>query len=98
MQRGFDPVKTYAPLKEKKRLNGKDVTDREALDAFLKEKVIEINTYLKELNNDEDDFVEENEVVKESIENETAFGEDTPNVGEKLREKANKVDDDSLPF
>lgn len=99
MQRGFDPVTTYNTLKEKKRLNGKDVTDREKLDAFLKEKVLEINTYLKELNNNEDDFVEENEVVKE-VETEWVFWEEEDtSVGEKLREKADKWDDNwDLPF
>ena len=83
MQRGFDPVTTYNVLKEKKRLNGKDVTDREKLDVFLKEKILEINDYLKTLNDDDSGFpIDE---------------EDGESVGDKLKDKANTQSDD-LPF
>lgn len=92
MQRGFDPVTTYNVLKKKVRINWKEATDREQLDILLKEKVLEINEYLKTLYDDE------NTHSMEEVDD-NPFGEEEKGVGDKLKDKADANEDGNwLPF
>jgi phage regulator Rha-like protein len=95
----LDPVETFNPLKKKVRLNGKDVTDREDLNTFLKEKIEEINSYLETLYNSPENVTPTAVEEDTNLESELDDVEKNPVIAEKSKAKKKKdLADDDLPF
>ena len=99
MKRGLDPKTVYNPLKNKVKVNGKEITDREEIDKFLNEKILLINDYLKWLTNDKIEKAQE-EKVWEKLEAEAKVREEALEEKEAPVDPATKEVDESsdLPF
>lgn len=84
-------IKELNAMTKKVRVNGKDVTDREELDNFLREEIVKINNYLQGLDNtpalEEDSDFNPTEDIYEDVEVE---------VTREDREESEEVND--LPF